>query len=436
MRKSKLQVIIDFISQINQLKSVKKESSKAKNKSSIKRLSLFALLFFCFQFSGFGITYYTKASGNWNQNSTWSTVTYGSPVNIGTFPVAGDIVFIGNGYSVFIASNISCGTLNVGQGVSGLLQYQSPGNYTATVSGNVTINTGATIWYNSAVNRIHQFNIGGNLANFGTLDLYFAAGQCVNLTFYSSTNSNITGTGNWDLNNVTLNKSVSMNTQLNIQSNTFEAAIRNFNGSYGTYVHNNSSSYNINPVAATFTIGPNMIYNVPLGVMRFASLSDNVVLQGGLYVSGGTVFIGTSAGIQGIRTDKNGAPTPYLEVSSGALIVYGGITNLSTAPIDPFSFKMTGGNILLNPGTTGTNRQVFSVNDYAGSIFNMTGGTITIQKPNIAGSLVTDFSVCGLNGTVTSTGGLVQFGNGITGSGAIYNFKPFPNATYPNFRIS
>ena len=436
MKKSKLQVIIDFISQINQLKSVKKDKPGEKNNSSVKKLSLFTLLFFTMQFSSFGITYYSKANGNWNMNSSWSTVGYGNPLNIGTFPKAGDIANIGDGYTITITNSLNCGTLNVGQGVSGILQYQSPGNYIATVSGNVAINTGGKIWYNSAINRTHQLNIGGNFSNFGVVDFYLAPNQIVNLTFYSSTNSTVSGTGTWDLNNVTLNKSVSTNTQLNIQTNTFESGIRNFIGTYGTYVHNNTSSYSINPTISTFTIGPNVVFNIPMGVMRFASMADNVILQGAMYVTGGTVFVGTAAGLQGFRTDKNGITTPHLEVSSGTLIVYGGITYLTTAFFDPFSFKMTGGNILLNPGSTGTNRQVFYVNDIAGSIFNMTGGTITIQKPNTAGPAVFDFSVCGTNGTVTSTGGLVQFGNGATVSGAAFNFRPYTNATYPNFRIS
>src|SRR5205085_5489149 len=123
------------------------------------------------------------ASGNWNQNTTWSTSTYGSPVNLGTFPVAGDIVFIGNGYTVNIASNVACATLNVGQGVSGTLQYMSTGAYTATISGNVTVNTGAKIWYNTGVNRSHIFNCGANFANFGTVDFFYASNQLVNLTF-------------------------------------------------------------------------------------------------------------------------------------------------------------------------------------------------------------------------------------------------------------
>ena len=436
MKKSKLQVIIDFISQINQLKSDKKNKTGTESKSTIKKLSLFTLLFLCLHSVGFGITYYSRASANWNVNTTWSTTAYGSPINIGTFPVAGDIVFIGNGYIINIAGNVACATLNVGQGVSGELKYLSAGSYTASITGNVTVNTGAKIWYNSGVNRTHKFNIGGNFTNFGTVDFFYASNQLVNITFYTSASSNVTGTGIWDLNNITLTKTLSTNAQLNIQSTTFEAAMRSFTGNFGTYVHNNLSAFNINPTAATFTIGPNMIFTIPMGIMRFASMADNVILQGSIYVNGGTVFVGTSAGFQGIRTDKSGVFTPYLEISSGTLIVYGGISNLVTAVFDPFSFKMTGGSILLNPGTTGTNRQVFNVNDVAGSIFNMTGGTITLQKPNTAGTGTIDFNVCGTNGTVTSTGGLIQFGNGVTPSGVSFNFKPYANVTQPNFRLS
>jgi hypothetical protein len=436
MKKSKLQVIIDFIAQVKKIKDEKKETPKVCQKQTIRKISLFALLILSIHSTGFALTYYSRLSGNWNVNSTWSTIGYGNPTNTGTFPQAGDIVNIGNGYTINITGNVNCATLNIGQGISGTLQYASAANYTASVSGNVTINTGANLWYTIPVSRTHQLNIGGNLVNFGNVDLYNAAGQVVNLAFNTSTNSNVTGTGTWDLNNVTLAKTVTTSTQLNIQSNTFEAGIKTFIGSYGTYVHNNTSSYNINPTLVTFTIGPNMIYNVPMGTMSFGSNTDNVILQGSLYVNGGTVFIGRTSGLQGLRTDRNGTFTPYLEVSSGTLIVYGGITYNSTSSLEPFSFRMSGGSILLNAGTTGSNRQIFFVTDRAGSSFNMTGGTITIQKPTLGGALNSDFSVCGTMGSVTSTGGTVHFGNGMTPSGARFNFRPNANVTFPHFRIS
>jgi len=405
-------------------------------KSTIKKLRLIIPLLLFVHHSASAIVYYSRANGNWNVNSTWSTATYGSGINTGTYPKAGDIAYIGNGYTISISSAISCATLNVGQGISGTLQFLSTSTYSAQISGNVTVNTGAKIWYNTPVNRNHSFYVGGNFANYGTVDFYYAAGQVVNLTFNGSTNSVVSGTGFWDLNYVVMSKTASINTELNVQTNNFESGIKSMIATYGTYVHNNTGAYAINPTTATFTIGPNVIFKVPMGLMLFASNADNLVLRGGLHVNGGSVFVGKSNGLQGIRTDRSGSIIPNLNVTSGNLIVYGGITYNTTSASEPFQFQMTGGNILLNAGTSGTNRQVFFVTDIPGSSFTMTGGTITIQKPSTGGILNPDFSICGINGSVTTTGGTVQFGNGVTASGANFNFKPFPTVTQPHFRIS
>ena len=339
MKKTKLQAMIDFISQVHRVRSEKKDRTKGMGKSINGKLRLLLMLSLGIHSVCDAVTYYSRSNGFWNNNNTWSTSTYGSAVNSGSYPKAGDIANIGNGYTISISSNINCANINVGQGSSGTLQFLTMANYNAIVTGNVTVNTGGKIWYNSAVNRIHQFIIGGNFANYGTVDFYYAPGQYVNLFFNTSSNSNVTGNGSWDLNNVTMAKSVSTSAQLNVQSNAFEIAIRNFIGSYGTYIHNNSGAYSINPTTTTFTIGPNVIFKVPMGLMRFASNADNLVLQGSLYVSGGSVFVGTSAGLQGIRTDRSGVFTPYLEVTSGNLIVYGGITYGTSSAAEPASFQ-------------------------------------------------------------------------------------------------
>ncbi len=438
MKKSKLQVMIEFSSWLNRIKASKKIVAKAakstrKGTNCIVAIFVFASILIG---SAQATTYYSRTSGgNWNTNTTWSTVGYGNATNTGTFPQAGDVANIGDGYTVNINTSFTCATLNIGQGVSGTLQYLSTANFTGTVTGNVTLNTGAKFWYNTAVNRTHVLNVGANFANFGIVDFYINATQVVNVTFNNGGSSTVSGIGTWDLNTVTLNKASGI-ALLNVQSNGFETGIKNFVGSMGTYIHNNAGTYNINPTAATFIIGPNMTYKVPLGAMNFASAASYLYIQGALYVNGGSVSVGTSSGLQGIRSDQNGAPVPYLEVSSGSLTVYGGITYSPTSAAEPFSFNMTGGTILLNSGTTGTNRQVFLINDVAGSSFQMTGGTITLQKPNTAGSATVDVSICGTNGTVVTTGGTIQFGNASTASGKNFNFKPFASAVYPNFKIT
>ncbi|MBK6986787.1 MAG: hypothetical protein IPH33_00280 [Bacteroidetes bacterium] len=64
-------------------------------------------------------------------------------------------------------------------------------------------------------------NISKNFTNFGVVDFYVGAGQIVNLTFNTNSNSTVSGTGTWDLNNVTLNKTTSTAFNLNVQTSAF-----------------------------------------------------------------------------------------------------------------------------------------------------------------------------------------------------------------------
>jgi hypothetical protein len=381
----------------------------------------------------YAVTYYSRTNGgNWNTNTTWSTVAYGNATNTGTFPQAGDVVNIGNGYTIWINVNAACATLNVGQGASGVLEFRSTSNFVLTVSGNITVNTGANFRYNTATNRTHVVNHGGNLTNFGTIDFYRAANQVVNYTSNLNTNSIVSGTGTFDLNTVTLNKGINTAT-LNVQAINFENGIKTIVLTRGTYSHNNTGTFSANP-SANFTIGPNVVVRVPRGTIRFANTNNGLTLQGQLYVSGGNVTVGSAAGVMGILSDQNGTTIPYLEISTGSLTVYGGISFQSAT--EPFSYRQTGGTVLLNTGTTGTNRQVFCVNDVANSVFFMSGGTITLQKPNIAGTNTYDVGICGTLGTNTVTAGSIIFGNTSTPANAQFNFRPFANATYPHFRLS
>src|SRR5207248_1682243 len=97
MKKSKLQVMIEFSSVLKQIKSSKKSVNKILNgiwKQSRINIFVTAVIFLSVQCS-FATTYYSKTSGgNWTTTSTWSTVTYGNPTNTGTYPQAGDVANI------------------------------------------------------------------------------------------------------------------------------------------------------------------------------------------------------------------------------------------------------------------------------------------------------------------------------------------------------
>ena len=377
--------------------------------------------------------------GLWTNPTTWSTVTYGNATNTGTFPGAGDNVFIGDGYTIYFNTNGGCNNITIGQGASGALEFYNLAIYWMTVTGDITINAGGRFAYGYNSSRAHILYIEGDITNNGTVDLYLDANDNVALVAQGNTNSVISGTGSWDLYTVLMSKITSRSNYLEVQSSAFETAMRGLTLNYGTYVHNNSGTYTFGS-GSDYTIPPNVAIDGRSGTLNFSSGATNLNLQGALIVSGGTVYIASSTGTGGIRTDQGVAGVvPYLQVSAGQLVVYGSIS-FRTAPsssfAEPFSYNQSGGTVLVNSGSTGVTSEVFYVTDQATSSFVMSGGTLNLQRPNRTGSPVVDMFICGNSGTVNSTGGIVQFGNASTPVGSTFNFRPFPNATYPAFRIT
>ena len=405
------------------------------NKKSLK----FGLLLFLLvnSFQSYSATYYSRISGGaWALNSTWSTVGYGNATNTGTFPKAGDIVFIGNGYNINIASNAACASLTIGQGSSGMLSYSSFAAYSLTITGNLTINAGATFRYLGNTTKSHSLNITGNLTNNGVMDLYYDSNDFVNLLFNGKSNSIVTGSGVYDLNTVTLTKSFLNTHYLDVQNNNFETGIRSLNATFGTYIHNNSSVYSVNPTASAYTVLSNVIFKVPQGTLKFAENFSVTYLEGRIDVTGGNVLVGLSTGLDGLRYNQVGAVVPQLNVTGGQLTVYGGITYKAGSTTSGFRFGMSGGAVLLNSGTTGTSTEAFKVNDNASSSFTMSNGTITIQKSTKGAASLADFDICGSAGLVNVTGGTVRFGNNATPNNTVFKFTPYSTALLPNICIS
>lgn len=395
-----------------------------------------ALFLFAFTDSK-GANYYSRTSGGlWTNPATWSTVTYGNATNSGTYPQAGDNAYIGDGYIVYYNTNTTVANIFVGQGSSGELQFYNLAVYWLTVSGNITVYNGAKFRYTYNSTLTHQVYLSGDLTNNGEVDFYYDSNDLVNLTFQGATNSVVSGVGSWDLNSVSMVKITSKSYYLEVQDYNFESATRTLNLTYGTFIHNNSGTYVFGP-SADYTLIGNVNIDARAGTLNFAPTSTYLNLQGGLYVSGGTVNVGATTGTGGIRSDQQTAGiVPYLEISAGLLRVYGSISFKVGSFAEPFSFRMTGGDALINCGSTGVSTEVFYMTDLAASSFVMSGGTITIEENNTTGGTILDFSFCGNVGTVNVTGGVVQFGNASTTNNTNFNFKPFPNATYPAFRVS
>ena len=130
--------MVDYLSNLTQIKKYRKSDEQGHSPSN-RMMSIIVLLLFLVSASSQAATYYSRTNGgNWNVNTTWSTVAYGNATNTGTFPQAGDVANIGDGYTLYINAAISCATINIGQGVSGVLEFKSTSNYTLNISGNIT----------------------------------------------------------------------------------------------------------------------------------------------------------------------------------------------------------------------------------------------------------------------------------------------------------
>jgi len=70
-----------------------------------KKLFLAVVLSFSV-ISSFAADRYSVATGNWNQNSTWSATSGGAPG--ASFPGSGDNAIIEGGYTVAITANAAC----------------------------------------------------------------------------------------------------------------------------------------------------------------------------------------------------------------------------------------------------------------------------------------------------------------------------------------
>jgi hypothetical protein len=113
------------------------------NRVHFFRLILTSAILTLLAFSANAATYYSRQSGNWNSNTTWSLSSGGGSVGAGVFPVAGDIVIIERGYTVTIAANAACASIQLGAtpatgGISfGTLTFG--GAFQLIVSGNVAV---------------------------------------------------------------------------------------------------------------------------------------------------------------------------------------------------------------------------------------------------------------------------------------------------------
>lgn len=346
-----------------------------------------------------------------NQSGNWSNAAIWTPNGV---PVAGDNVTISNGHVVAINTTGQCNNLTIGTTGAATLRFETTTIRTLTVNKDLIVNNGSVFNVNPISSVTHVLNVKGNITNNGTIDFASnASGQC-NLFLTQAGNTSISGTGitnNYKLISVDLGGTA--NNVLDISSSNFSAVNGFLTLTSGTVKFSTVNAINVVPFLATTTISQytGLWINSPNAVV---TTSAGLALSGKLIVANGTLNIGNQANHD-------------ILVSGGTINLINGAINIagkyySTGLNNISNFSISGG-VLTVPtvGSTSTTDAPFQLAG-VGSIFNMTGGIISIRAEGGVGSQHLGFTNTGAtSGSVT--GGTLQIGNSTSPANQIININ-------------
>jgi len=393
--------------------------------------------------------YFTKGSGNWNANTTWSNVAFNGTTAT-AFPVAGDDVNIGGGaFTVTVNVNSACGTLT----------YQSGANNNTSV----TINTGVTLAVSGAItiprpsgNKTNSLAVGPGTLTAGSLaftgngtgnpkhTLTISTGTATingDVTTDGATASptiTFTGAGILQLGGAFLNSSTGTLTQstgtvqyigsvaqtigdftyfnltLNNTSTTIPqlSLFNNVGSGFSTIVTNNltmtSGVVNLNGIS--FFLGNNAVATLT----RTPSTTTNWVYNGTFtrFWAAATAITSTSGSFHGLFPMGSSASSSYhpLEVNS--------TVSPTTSGTYSVTHTSSTGTTDLSPVYNDGGTNIVRVNNasFVGSVTNVTGGTynigVTMSGLNSTGNLSDIRLAINTGGTTASAVGTYVLATG------------------------
>lgn len=283
-------------------------------------------------FSGTGLvtvaagnfTYYSRANGNWNVNTTWSTSGFGGLPAAGT-PGAGDFVVIGGGRTVTVTAVETCAALSFDAGTSV--------TNTLTISNSLAV-TGAITIPQTVTSGSNILNVGaGNLSTAGLNFTATGSGAGHQVTISTGTatiNGSVTGIGPSSTISFSGAGLLQVNGSMFASSNgtltTVSGSTVEYNGAAQSiealsYNHLTLSGSGIKTLVATTTIGGNL--NIGTGT-TFTVGGVTLAVVGTTLVDGtlsitGTVGTKTFGGLVTVNGTWSNA--------TEAVTIQGGITN-------------------------------------------------------------------------------------------------------------
>lgn len=348
----------------------------------------------------------SQQSGFWSDPQIWPNNQYPSVL---------DDVVIADGHTVVLDMNPRCNSLSVGQGTSGVLEFDAFENRTLDVVGNVVVSAGGTFRTASTGNRTgHLLLVRGDLINEGAID-FSTNNDTVGATiqFNGASDNLFAGSGPvTDLRALTINKGTSRTPILEVDVEHLSVRGATTQTVPGSYLRLLNGTLKI---SGTF----------PMAHSTFLTTQPQIPASCGFWLNNPnyTVSNAPEMDVRGLFRLSNGlfqSNALIFRIESGSeSIVEGGTLTLPTGAVTSFGptvYKQSGGSVVAQIVLSSPQNHV-----------ELTGGTITV--PRSAGPV--DYAVDAATGSFQ--GGTLVLGNGSTPLGTTFSvIGRMPNTIVDN----
>ena len=352
-------------------------------------------------------TYYSRATGNWTANTTWSLTSGGVAVGAGVYPVAGDAVFIEGGFTVTVDATSACTSIQFGHtgatASAGSLTFSNSSTLTvsgAVLVGNNVSGSSGTITFTSGSTLIAgSLRLGGTTGNAnGTITM--TAGGTLSLggaiTLGSGTRTWTPGTGTVKF------------TATNTLPSTIFTTFNNLEINGGT----TTTAVNLTAIAA-LTIGSSGTFTT---AAAHTITATNITVNG-TYTNGSTGALTVTNWVVGSTGIYNHTSTSAILPKGSTSTIWDAASNLNitraftSATVITNFIGQTFGNVTFNPSSMTNTVCLFGASGSV-TVNNFTvssTGSSTLYMRQSGQQFV---GVLNINGSLTISAGIFDMHNG------------------------